>query len=310
MIAKEWRDARWKLVLGTLIFLIIAVVAPRPYERVLASVEVEIRSMESGVQKPVRLPPSEGAAEEERFERQMREDLERMREPGYPSRSAGWELEEIQKVGNYAILIPLAGLLGVTLVSTEVGQGSIYLLLSMPLSRRRMLLTKYAVCAACLLVTAMVGAVAVMLSALAHGYASAAVPFGPIFASAVLIWLGSLFVLGVSLLASVIFGSVILTILAAGATVYLVDAGPDLVRSVVEMLFWTNSDYMRPWREMNAWHNAFESWRLSNYWGGPYPLYPFGGPVTTTMMRSLLVCLVTAAPPLLLALWLFRRRAF
>nr|MBA3390668.1 hypothetical protein [Rubrobacter sp.] len=74
MIAKEWQEARWKLVLGALVFLAIAVVAPRPYERVLAGVEGEIRSMERELQKPVRLPPTEGPAEVEQFERQMRQD--------------------------------------------------------------------------------------------------------------------------------------------------------------------------------------------------------------------------------------------
>jgi ABC-2 type transport system permease protein len=311
MIAKEWRDARWKLALGALAFLIIVVAAPRSYERILTSVEADIRSMEREVQRPVRLDPTAGPRDVENFERQMREDLERMREPGYPAKSAGWELQEVQRVGNYAILIPLAGLLGVTLVSAEVGQGSIYLLLSMPLGRRRMLLTKYAVCAACLLAVALVGAVGLIVSAFAHSYPSGALPFGPIFASAALIWLGSLFVLGVSLLASVIFRVVLPTILAAAATLYLVHVGPDVVRSVVEMIFWTNSDYMRPSREINAWYNAFETWRLSSYWGGAYPSYPFGGPGgPVTMTRSFLVCLVTAVPPLLLALWVFRRKAY
>jgi ABC-2 type transport system permease protein len=310
MIAKEWRGARWKLLLGMFAFLALAALAPRPYERVLAGVETEIRSMERELEKPVRLPPGAGRAGDERFERQMRQDLEVMREPGYPVEVAGWELQEIQRVGNYAILIPLAGLLGVALISAEVGQGSIYLLLSKPLGRRRMLLTKYAVCAACLLAVALVGAAGLIASAFAHGYAFEAVPLGEIFVSTSLIWLGSLFVLGVSLLASVVFRNVLATVLAAAATVYLVHIGPDVVGSIAEMIYWTNSDYMRPWREMNAWYNVFESWRLSSSWGGPYPSYPFVDIRTVTATRSFLVCLFTAVPPLLLALWIFRRKAY
>lgn len=65
-------------------------------------------------------------------------------------------------------------------------------------------------------------------------------------ALAFLMWLGSLFVLGVSLLASVIFRNVIPTILAAAGTVYLVHTGPDIVRGIVEGILWTNSDYERP----------------------------------------------------------------
>ncbi len=86
MPTKEWRDARWKLLLGALAFLVIAAIAPRPYEKVLASVEKEIQMMEQELQKPVRLPPTEGPTEAERFERRMREDLEDMREPGYPAK--------------------------------------------------------------------------------------------------------------------------------------------------------------------------------------------------------------------------------
>jgi len=47
----------------------------------------------------------------------------------------------------------------------------------------------------------------------------------------------------VETLASVIFGNVILTILAAAGTVYLVYAAPDIVQSIIESIFWTNSDY-------------------------------------------------------------------
>lgn len=306
MIAKEWRDARWKLLIGVLAFLLIAAVAPRPYERVKMSVQKEIQMMEQGIQEPVRLPPTEGPAEAERFKQQMRKDLEDMREPGYPARSAGWELEYVQTSANYAILVPLAGLLGVTLVSAEVGQGSIYLLLSKPLSRRRMLLTKYAVCAACLLAVALAGAVGILLSAVAHGYPPEAVNVGRTLADAALIWLGSLFVLGVALLASTIFKGVIPTILAAAAALYLIHIGPDLARSLIEGIYWTNDDYMRPGREMEAWYDAFESWRLSRYWGNS--TFAFGQNAST--LQSFVVCLVTAVPPLLLALWMFQRRAY
>lgn len=305
MIAKECRHARWKLALGALAFLVVAVVAPRSYGEILASIDSDVSYMERELQEPVRLDPTATPRDEEIFKRQMREDVEEMREPGYPAKAAGWDLEELHRVANYAILVPLAGLLGVALVSGEVAQGSIYLLLSKPLSRLRILLTKYAVCAACLLAVALIGAVGMVLSAFAHGYPPEAVNVGRIFVAAALMWLGSLFVLGVSLLASTIFRGVIPTILAATATVYLVHTGPDLVRSVMEGIFWTDGDYMRHWREMNAWYDAFERWRLSSYWGG---FYSFNRDATVS--QSFIVCLVTAVPPLLLALWLFRRKAF
>ena len=278
MVAKEWRDARWKLAIGLLAFLMVAAVAPWSYEQILASVERDLSTQR---------------------------DVEFMREPGYPAESAGAELERLHRHANHAILVPLAGLLGVSLVSAEVGQGSIFLLLSKPTARRRVLLTKYAVCAACLFAVAMVGAVAMILSGFAHGYPPEAVNVGRIFAAAALFWLGSLFVLGVSLLASVIFGNVILTILVAAATVYLVYAAPDIVQSTIESIFWTRSDYAQTWPERIAWTDAFDRWRLSNYWGGYYTLDP-----TASVAQSFLVCLITAVPPLLLALWLFRQKAY
>ena len=305
MIAKEWRDARWKLALGALAFLVVAVVVLSSYKSVLVGVERDTRMMERELEKPIRLDPTATPRDEKIFERQMREDVEKMREPDYPAKAAGSDLEQIQRLANYAILIPLAGLLGVALVSGEVAQGSIFLLLSKPMGRRRMLLTKYAVCAACLFAVALVGAVGMIVSAFAHGYPSEAVNVGRIFTAAVLMWIGSLFVLGVSLLSSVLFRSVIPTILAATGTIYLVHTGPDIVRGIVETIFWTNASYERPWREMTAWYDAFESWRLSSYWGG---FYSFN--VEATVLQSFMVCLLTAVPPLLLALWVFRRRAY
>lgn len=306
MLAKEWRDARWKLALGVLAFLAVALIAPRPYENILASVERDIRAMRTDMQSPEKyILPGDDEREPEKVREQMRTDLREMQEPGYPVKVAGWEVRGVQGVGNYGVLVPLAGLLGVALVSGEVSRGSILLLLSRPISRNRVLLVKYCVCAACLFVVALVGAVGVILSAYAHGYPSEAVDIGGIAVSAALIWLGSLFVLGVALLASVIFGDVIRTLIATVAALYLILTGPDLARTVVEWFFWTNSDYDTPWQEIEAWQAAFGSWRLSNYWGGISPYL-----VETSPAQSFLVCLVTAAVPLLIALWLFRRKAY
>lgn len=58
-------------------------------------------------------------------------------------------------------------------------------------------------------------------------------------------------------------------------------------------------------REAEALSSLLENWRLSNYWGG---LNPYTA--DTIMAQSFLVCLLTAIPPLLLALWLFHKRAY
>ena len=309
MLAKEWRDARWKFAIGVLAFLVIVAVAPRTSERIRYDTEQEIKMIQREVASPNfgRVPP--GTPKEmrppENYEEQLRNDIQRMHRPEYLAKAAGWEIRDVQAFGNYAVLVPLAGLLGVALVSGEVSRNSVFLLLSRPISRGRILLIKYSVCAACLFAVALVGAVGMILSAYAHGYPPEAVDVGEVFGSAALIWLGSLFVLGVALLASVIFGDVIRTLIATVATMYLVLSGPDLVRGAIQAFFWANSDYDQSFREEMAWVRLFENFRLSNYWGG-FDAYTGN----TVMAQSFLVCLLTAIPPLLLALWLFQKRAY
>jgi ABC-type transport system involved in multi-copper enzyme maturation permease subunit len=305
VVAKEWRDARWKLALGMFAFLVIVVVGPRSYEKILADVQREIEMMRLDLQAPDRSGVPEEIWEGENYAEQIRRDIEEMQEPGYSVKVAGWEVRGIQDTGNYVVVLPLAGLLGVGLVSGEVSRGSIFLLLSGPISRGRMLLVKYSVCAACLLLVALVGAVGAIVSAYAHGYPSEAVDVGEILVHAALIWLGALFVLGLALLASVVLRDVIQTIIATAATVYLILTGPDLLRSLLEWIFWISSDYNRPWREMRDWYGVFDRWNLAYYWVG---MDPYTG--KTMMTQSFLVCLVAAVPPLLMALWLFRRKAY
>jgi hypothetical protein len=72
MIAKEWRNARWKLALGALAFLVVAVVAPRPYGEVLAGVESNVSLMEREQQKQVRLDPTATPRNEEIFKTRPR----------------------------------------------------------------------------------------------------------------------------------------------------------------------------------------------------------------------------------------------
>ena len=77
------------------------------------------------------------------------------------------------------------------------------------------------------------------------------------------------------------------------------------MQSTIESIFWTNSDYAQTWPERIAWTDAFDRWRLSNYWGGYYNLDR-----EATMVQSFFVCLIAAVPPLLLAMWLFRRKVY
>ncbi len=93
MIAKEWQDARWKLFLRVVAFLVVVAAAPWSYGQILANVERDVSSMK---------------------------DVKYRREPGYPAKLAGGELEQLQRHANHASLVPLAGLFGVALVSAEV----------------------------------------------------------------------------------------------------------------------------------------------------------------------------------------------
>lgn len=211
-------------------------------------------------------------------------------------------------MGANLVLVPLAGLLGVALVSGEVGRGTIFLLLSKPVSRRRTLLTKYLVCMVVLFAAALIGAVAAIISGYAHGYPAGSFSAAEILTSAGLFWLGTLFVLGVALLASVLFGDVIKSIIAAIAALYLIHSAPDFVRSLIQWLTWTNEDYERSFGPTDAWYQAFERFRLVNYWAAQD--IRTGEFLLSQAAQNSLVCLIAAAVPLLLALWWFRRKAY
>lgn len=310
MVAKEWYDARWKLLIGVLAFLIFVSVAPRPYERIVAETERQIEYIKKDIATPGRpgVPEEVEISTPRNYEEQQRKELERMQKPGFRVETARWEIMDIHYGGNFVILMPLAGLLGVALVSGEVGRGSIFLLLSRPLTRTRALLTKYAVCGVSLLVVATIGVVGTFVSAHVHAYPRGSLRVAEILVSSALFWLGSLFVLGLALLLSVVLGDTIKSVVATVLALYLIVTGPGLLNSLAQWLFWDDQDYVRGFQnsqEWEAWNRPFESLNLLNYWTATDP---FTGEWVAT--RNLIVCLVAATLPLLVALWLFRRRAY
>ncbi len=332
MLAKEWWEARWKFFVAAAVFLAIVAFAPQTFEGIKADIQREIKWAQdeevAGMDgysiynvDPSSIGPDgkimQGEIpekERQRFERENQRYIERISKPEYVVNSAKWEIKELHQFASFGILLPLAGLLGVALVSGEVSRSSILLLLPKPMSRDQMLLTKYVVGVVCLLVVALLGGIGIILSALLRGYPLASVEVGWIMGSAALTWLGSLFVLGVALLASVIFKDVLKTLIATIVAVYLSISIPEILRIPLELIFWTDGSGTQSWAKVEKWYEYFGFLRLTNYWsfGDPYG-GAYGGPFGALQVNSWLsvvVCLVTAAIPLLAALWLFRRKTY
>lgn len=318
MVAKEWRDARWKLLIGVLALLLIVSVFPRPYEKILDDIEQQAEMMELQLKSPELFqgppvgPPGEELGQgysEEQMRKDMRDQMQRMKSPAFAVMTARSEIIGIHQAGSYAVMAGLAGLLGVALVSGEVSRGTIFLLLSKPLGRIRLLATKYSICVVILLLAALIGGVGAIFSAYARGYPPESIAIGYLLTTSLLFWLGSLFVLTVALLASVVFRNVISSIIATALSLYAVYAAPDLLMSVVESWLWRERGQPPNPSVMDDWYEFFERFRLLNYWGAgnPYTGEWAGWWVT---MQNALVLGVAVAVPLLAALWLFNRKAY
>jgi len=175
------------------------------------------------------------------------------------------------------VLLILAATIGTSLIAGEVARSTIFLLLSRPLSRTRILLTKYAVGAAGLLALILIltGALLIMTSV-----AGQPQHLGGALISAFLLWLGSLFVLGLATLFSVMFRNALVPLALSLAVTGLLAFLPVLLRLPA-------------------------GWSLPNSWRS-FPAF-LGKEVP---LRELLVSAVAATAPLVLALFLFRRRQY
>ena len=130
MIAKEWRDARWKLLVAAIpVMLLIFLISP----------------YQEFVEVARRIPGED------------------------PVDNALRDLSDLYYLSGFVVLMPLAGFLGVAAISGEVSNGTILQLLPRPLSRIRLLLVKYAVGAATLLVAAVLGKILLTCAAAVRG---------------------------------------------------------------------------------------------------------------------------------------------
>lgn len=273
MVAKELREAWWKVAAGALVFLALVVVNTTPYGM--------IEEIVAGA--PTVNP--DGAPIPEEF--QITEDPVE-----YAMQDMAWTYGWHGSI----VLAGLAALLGVSLVSREVSQGSILFLLSRPISRPRLLLQKYSVGAGLLFVVSVLGAVGLVISAAAGGYPLEHLSIRGLALSAGLIWLGSLSVLGGALLVSVVFRDVFKSVVATGVVLYLVFAFP---KDFLQYFLWNES------RALGISEEMMRTLSLRHYWTSE-SLY-LG---ESASAPSFLICGIAAGAPLLLALWLFGRKAY
>ena len=263
MVAKELRDAWWKFAAAAVLVLLAVLTSPvpTPYEEIVKAYDSSVGPLEIAVQ----------------------------------------EMFALYTAGGFFVLVPLAALLGGTLVSSEVSRNTVCLLLSKPVSRRRLLLSKYAVCASILLVAAISGGFLLVVVGAANGYPLDFLDMAGLGLSAGLMWLGSLFVLGVGLLFSILLRSVLGSIVATGLAVYAVYALP---LAITEFLFYARG-YFTDLNSVGLSYEPALRLTLFNYWSNESL---FVG--ESLMLFYFVVCVVAAALPLLAALWAFNRKAY
>lgn len=248
MPAKELIEARWKLAIGLLLALVTVVSAAFTYE-----------SSKAWLSGP-------GV---EQIPDYLRAQLEQTLSSYDAFIWSQWF------AGN-GIVPALAALLGGALIAGEVSRSTIFLLLSKPLSRERILLLKYGVSAGMLLAVLVVGDLVLLAVTALLGHPQ---PLLGNALSTLLFWLGTLSVLGVATLLSVVFNDVLRPVALA------------LVVSVLLGL-----PGLLP---------GGENWNLPRYWAS---LPAYQGASFPTI--ELAVSLVAAVLPLAGALLLFRNKAY
>jgi ABC-type transport system involved in multi-copper enzyme maturation permease subunit len=175
------------------------------------------------------------------------------------------------------LLMLFAVILGGGLIAGEVRKGTIFFLLSKPVSRERILLTKYTVSAGLLLAVGVMSSLAIVIASIAVGQP---LDLLHLLIATGLLWLAALFPLGLSLFFS-LFSS-------------------DTFRPVVFSLLLTVALVLLPVILPNG-----VDWSLGHYWNNQHTYLAGGFP-----LKEYLVCLLTALVPLIAALVVFRRKAY
>lgn len=255
MIAKELREARWLLLAGLAVLAWLAVGAAQDQLRTMTMARLHQQSDDSYAAVTSGHLAAGSAALWAVF---FANDALRL--------LVGWG----------------GALLGARLIAPEAGSGAIYLLLSRPLSRARILLTKYGIAAGALLgLCGLCGVLALVLGAL-----QGVPPSGGLLSAVVLLWLGTLFSLGIALIYSVLLPNG----LAAAVLGFLTTFGVVLAPIAIPRQFGQPGD---------------EAWSLATYW---CDLNIYAG--VSNPVPALGITGAAALVPLGLALLLFRRAAY
>jgi ABC-2 type transport system permease protein len=252
MFAKELIDARWKAIIGAVLGVVTILVGAFGFELMRSSLtEQDIEGISGAL-------GSEIAARFSNYDHFV------------------WG-QAFSPAGNSGVaLLVVAALIGASLVAGEVSKGTIFLLLSRPLSREQIILTKYGVGAVVLLAMGVLGGLVVVIAAAIAGHPQ---NLGGVAVSVLLYWLGTLFVLGVATLFSIVFSDVLRPLaLTVGVVIALSLPG----------LFPGGGDWVLP----SYWSS------LPAYLGQEFP------------RKALVVTLVAAVLPLLAIVPLFKRQAY
>ncbi len=256
MVVKEFIEARWKIIIGSVVAVLGASALASTYDLIKNTLTGQLTG--SAAQQ---IPP------------QLQGTIQQL--PG--SYDAYVWSQWCSQTGPEIRAI-LAAVLGASLIASEVNKGTIFLLLSKPVSRDRVLLTKYAVSALILLGVLLLSGIALLIAAAAVGHPQ---NMGGVLISAILLWLGMLFVLGLALLFSVLFHDVLRPLIFSLLFPLLLSI-PGLI----------------PNATLNAWNLTFYWSNFAAYQGTTFPL------------KALLICLIAAIVPIALAISLFRKQAY
>ncbi|QBD80230.1 hypothetical protein EPA93_31335 [Ktedonosporobacter rubrisoli] len=180
-------------------------------------------------------------------------------------------------IGGPGLLGFMAAFLGSGLIAGEVNKGTLYFLLTRPISRKRILLTKYATSMAILLILALTASIVIDGICLLLGHPQEMLN---LLIATGLLWLSTLFPLSLSLLFSVISTESSRPLIYSLLFILTLAALPPLLL-----------------RDQN--------WSLWHYWSSREVYLGNGFP-----LKEYLVCLLTAVLPLLGALIAFGRRKY